>query len=408
MLEERPRKVWLRMMRRPILACALLLLAGGGADARDITEELARGFDFAYNLDHEAAVETFTAAIAAEPDNPAAHRSLASVVWMRILFLRGTMTVDDYLSSVTPRNVEMPEPPADLAALFETHSTRALELSEALVKMTPDDPEAHYQLGASLGLAASYLATVEGKTLGALRPAKRAYNAHERVLELDPDRRDAMLIVGTYRYLVSTLPFPVRMMARLVGFGAGKEEAVRLIGESAASEGEARTEAQFGLVLIYNREEEYAAAQRVLRDLKRRYPLNRLLWLEAAATALRDERPRLAASNLDTGFAMLGADERVRMFGEDAIWLLKRGTARLRLERDADARSDLVAAMDQDARLWVTGRTHLEVGKLADLAGDHALARRHYDHARSLCDEGRDKRCVDAAKRLQKDRYRRS
>ena len=317
------------------------------------------------------------------------------------------MTVDDHLGSVTPRHVETPEPPADLAALFTTHAARAVELSRALVRASPGDPDAHYQLGASLGLTAAYLATVDGKTLEALRPGKQAYAAHERVLELDPARADAMLVIGTYRYLVSTLPLPVRMMARLVGFGAGKEEALRLIREAATSDGETRTEAQFGLVLIYNREEEYGAAQRVLGDLKRRYPQNRLLWLESAATALRDERPRLAAANLRTGFSMFESDDRVRMFGEAAVWRYTRGATRLLLERDADARSDLLAALEQDARLWVTGRTHLELGKLADLAGDPALASRHYDHARSLCDDGRDKRGVAAARRLQADGYQR-
>ena len=317
------------------------------------------------------------------------------------------MTVDDYLSSVTPRNVDMPEPPAGLAAMFTTHSARAVELSEALVRKSRDDPEAHYQLGASLGLTASYLATVEGKTLEALRPAKRAYAAHERVLELDPARKDAMLVVGTYRYLVSTLPLPVRMMARLVGFGAGKEEALRLIREAASYEGETRTEAQFGLVLIYNREKEYGVAQRVLGDLKRRYPQNRLVWLESAATALRDERLRLAASNLRVGFSMLESNNRTRMFGEAALWLYQRGATRLLLERDAGARSDLLAALEQDARLWVTGRTHLELGKLADLAGDSVLARRHFGQARSLCAEGRDKKDVDSAKRLRKYGYQR-
>ena len=395
------------MNRRLLVGCAVLLLVPATSDAQNTADELARGFDLAYNLDHEAAVKTLEAAIDADPNNPATHRSLAAVTWMRILFLRGTMTVDDYLSSVTPRKVDMPDPPVDLASIFTTHSARAIELSEALVRTSSDDPEAHYQLGASLGLSASYMATVEGKTLEALRPAKQAYDSHERVLELDPLRLDAGLVVGTYRYLVSTLPLPVRLMARMVGFGAGKEEALRLIREAAAHDGETRTEAQFGLVLIYNRERKYGAAQRVLRDLKRRYPRNRLVWLESAATALRDERPGLAASNLRVGFSRLASDDRVKMFGEEAVWLYKRGATGLLLERDADASTDLQAALERDARLWVTGRTHLELGKLADLAGDRALSRQHYDQARELCDEGRDKRCEDAAKRLRKNVFQR-
>jgi tetratricopeptide (TPR) repeat protein len=395
------------MDRRLLIGVAILLLAPGASGAPNTAEELARGFDLAYNLEHEAAVAMFEAAIAADPDNPAPHRALAAITWMRILFLRGTMTVSDYLGGVTPRNVDMPDPPADLEATFTTHSARAVELSEELVETARDDPEAQYQLGASLGLAASYMATVEGKTLEALKPAKRAYSAHERVLELDPSRKDAMLVVGTYRYLVSTLPLPVRLMARMVGFGGGKEEGIRLVSEAASAEGETRTEAQFGLVLLYNREEEYGAAQDVLHDLRRSYPRNRVVWLEAAATALRDENPALAAVALREGFSMLASDDRVRMPGEEAQWLFTRGATRLLLGRDADARSDLLAALENEPRLWVTGRSHLELGKLADLAGDRAAARTHYEEAREFCDDGRDKKCVDAAKRLRKNVYRR-
>lgn len=394
------------MVRQCVVGAAFLLWAGT-ASAGDIADDLARAYDLAYNLDHEAAVELFEATIAADPNNPAAHRGLAAMTWMRVLFLRGTLTVADYLGGVTPKNVDLPELPAALAATFDEHATRAVALSEAMVKATPDDPDAYYQLGASLGLAASYRATIYGEVVDALKPAKAAYEAHEKVLELDPTRKDAMLIVGTYRYLVSTLPLPIRMMARMVGFGAGRDEGLRLIREAANYDGDTRTEAAFGLVLLYNREREFVAAEQVLRDLKRRYPRNRVVWLESAATALRDDRPALAASALRQGFSMLETDARARMPGEDGLWRYLRGKARVELKRDAAARRDLLAALELDARQWVTGRAHLELGKLADISGDRDTARRHYDQARAFCSEGRDKNGANLAKHFQKYGYRR-
>ncbi len=394
-------------MQRLLLFALIVSLGSAAPLSAEPDATLLRGFEQAYNLDHEQALDTLQRAIAANPDNPAAHRSLAAVTWMRILFLRGSMTVDDYLGSVNPKNVDMPEPPEELALLFETHSEKAIELSEALVDDAPRDPDAYYELGASLALAASYIATIEGKTVGALRPAKAAYSAHEKVLELDPDRKDAMLVVGTYRYLVSTLPIPVRMMARLVGFGADRQEGLQLIREAAQAGGEVGAEAQFGLVLLYNREGRFGAAQRVLRSLRRQYPRNRLLWLETAATALRDDRPALAAARLREGFDQLENDDRVRMFGEEALWHYLRGATWLRLDRDGPAQDDLLASLEHDARLWVQGRTHLELGKLADLSGDRRLARDYYDRAEDLCDDGRDRRGVNTAKRLRKNGYRR-
>ena len=69
-------------------------------------------------------------------------------------------------------------------------------LSEERLRRNPDDAEAHYLVGAADGFLASYAATVEGHVLGSLGPARRAYREHERVLELDPARKDAGLIVG--------------------------------------------------------------------------------------------------------------------------------------------------------------------------------------------------------------------
>ena len=120
-------------MYRTLLLPLVVSLAAAASLSAEPDDSLLLGFEQAYNLDHDEAVDTLQQAIAENPDSPATHRSLAAVTWMRILFLRGSMTVDDYLGSVTPKNRDMPEPPEELAALFATHSERAVKLSEALV-----------------------------------------------------------------------------------------------------------------------------------------------------------------------------------------------------------------------------------------------------------------------------------
>ncbi len=225
------------------------------------------------------------------------------------------------------------------------------------------------------------------------------------MLELDPTRKDAQLTLGIYRYIVSLLPRAFRMIARLVGFDGGRAEAIRLVEEAAAYPSEAQTEAKFALVLLCNREKQYARAQRVMADLKRRYPHNRLVWLESAATWLRDDRPVMAELTLVPGFRKLEADNRDRMFGEEAVWRLKRGTARVAVGRPAQAAADLRAAADTESRRWVRGRAHLKLGKIADLGGDRAAAREAYDRSRKLCDDARDLACVRAATSLRDRPY---
>ena len=387
--------------------CCLAAPADAAANGA-LRDELQRGYDLAYNLNYDEAVAALTRAIESDPQHPGGYRGIAAITWLQILFLRGGVLVDSYLSdtggAISRRRVRKPKPPAELAARFESHIERAVALSEEAVDRAPDDPDAHYELGASVALAASYRASIEGDALGALRQAKEAYTAHQTVLELDPRRKDANLTLGIYRYLVSLLPRAFRVLAYLVGFDGGKAEAIRLIEEAAAYPGDTRSEAQFALVLLYNRERQYGAAQRVLGDLRRRFPRNRLVWL-SASTWLRDERPRRAERAIVDGFARLERDARVRMEGEQAVWHLKRAAARVAGGRIALALPDLEAAETGAATPWVTGQAQIERGKIADLEGDRRRARDAYERGRKLCGEAKHRRCAAEAERLKRHGY---
>ena len=125
-----------------------------------------------------------------------------------------------------------------------------------------------------------------------------------------PQRVDAGLIVGTYRYLVASLVLPARWLAYMAGFGGGKEKGLGLIEAAANYPSLSQPDARFALVLLYNREARYAAAQTQLAELRRVYPRNRLLWLESGATYLRAGKPAEAEAVLTEGMRMLAADKR--------------------------------------------------------------------------------------------------
>jgi tetratricopeptide (TPR) repeat protein len=387
-------------MRVAALALFVVLSAPALLRANAESQRLrARAYELAYNLDYVEATRDMEAAVRADPLDPAAERGLALIPWLLISFSRGAVTVDDYLGSISKQNVALRQPPADLAARFHQHAAKALALAEAQVSTRPRDPEALYQLGSAVGLQASYAATVEGRVLGAFRAARRAYDAHEQVLDIDASRRDAGLVVGTYRYIVSAMSLPVRMMAYVAGFGGDRHRGLRMIEEAAAGGTEASADAGFALVLLYNRESRHADALGVLAELRRAFPRNRVLWLEAGATALRGGRAAEAEQLLSEGLTRLAADQRPRMFGEEALWLQKRGAARVALDRLADAESDLTRGATLEARRWVTGRISLELGKIADLRQDRAAARSHFQRALMLTAEDNDPIGAAAAKR---------
>ena len=376
------------------------------ADAVKAAALRSRAFEHAYNLDYPAAVELFNQALAESPNDSATHRARAAAAWLHIIFRRGSITVDQYLGGASRGDVKMEKPPVDEAEVYRRHAARALELADERLRANPRDVSALYDAGAAVALQASYTATVEGRVGGAFGAARRAFNSHERVLELDPSRKDAGLVVGTYRYVVASLSLPARWVAYVAGFGGDKEKGLRLIEEAARYRGDVQVDAKFALMLLYNREKRYAEALAVIRELMTRFPRNRVLRLEAGATAIRGHQYSEADGLLTAGIDGLASDTRPRAFGEEAMWHYKRGLARLSLRRLDQARADLDSALRHPMRDWVRGRIRLEQGKLADLEGRRADALAAYSDAVRLATAGNDSDIRYEAERLQRTPFK--
>src|SRR5262245_2807599 len=385
------------------LVGAVLFVAPPVAHANPASEALrTRASNHLYNLEHAEALTDFRQAVAADPQDAAAYRGVATMLWLSITFTRGNMTVDDYLGRVTKPNGTNKPAPAETVTAFRDAIEKAMALARQRIAKNANDTDAHYQLGAAVGLRASYTATVDGSVVGAFRAAREAYDEHEQVVTLEPRRKDAGLIVGTYRYIVATLALPLRWMAYVAGFGGGREKGLRLIEEAATYGGENQTDARFALVLIYNRERRYNEALNQLAQLRQQYPQNRLVWLETGSTNLRAGRAADAERVIEQAIARFAGDRRPRMFGEDALWRYKRGAARAALGKTAEADVDLRAALGLEARKWVHARTHLELGKLAITAGNRAAARQELQQAVAFGESDNAPGTVEEARRLRK------
>jgi tetratricopeptide (TPR) repeat protein len=382
--------VYLIRVKTATLALSAWLFAFSSPVAVAPSLTLSLGNDLEYNLDLDEALTRFRQAVESQPEDPASLRAVAGTYLLKIAFSRGVFTVDDFLGDATADTVRVPKPPGELTSPFRENAQRALAAAERQVRSHPQDPDAHYQLGTTIGLLASYSATVDGQLFGAIKFAHRAYKESSTALMLEPRRKDAGLIIGMYQYVVSTRSFPVRWLARVAGLGSNRSRGIEMIEAAGRYPGEDQTDAQLALLLIYNRERRYDDALSMLAELRAHYPRNRLLWLESGATALRAGHFDQAERFLDEGISRLAADGRPRAFGEEALWHYKRGAARARLNRAVEARSDLSAALTGQSRDWVRGRAHFELGRLADLAGDRKAAVGEYRAAVRLAKADED------------------
>ena len=383
------------------LIAVALFCALSGAQTPASPPATTQAFAAAYNLNYDEALRLARQDVAARPEDPVAHRTLATIVWMQTLFNRGGITIDAYLGSATSSDVKMPPPPPGPDAEFKTHVQRSITLAEAALKRDSKDLTARYNVGAAYGLLATYSASIEGKVRQAFSAARRAYGSHEWVLDRATDRPEAGLVVGTYRYAVALLSMPKRMVAHIVGFGGGKEKGLRLV-EGAVSSPLTRTEARVALALMYSRESRHADALGILKTLLAEYPQNRLLQLEAGAAAWRAGRAAEAESLLTAGIAWHDRDTRPKIPGERAMWMYKRGMARVSLNHLDEASADLRLALSLKPAGWIRGRIHLELGKVADIRRLRSAALTEYLTAAELCRTYQDPWCQEEAARWRK------
>jgi len=251
-----------------------------------------------------------------------------------------------------------------------------------------------------------YRATVEGRTWAAFVEGRRAVHIMEGVRQRQPDHRECALILGMYRYAVSTLSWPKRMLAKAAGMPGDRDGGIELLEFAATPPAGTATDASLLVSVVYNRERRYAAATNHLKQLRERHPENRLLVSNAAGTALAASQPADAAQAITAVLTSGPRFDQPAVLGERAMWFYIRGAARSAV-RTPGAAEDLQRALTSEPRDWIRARTHLELAKLALQAGDESHTRVQLEAAEHYGLRAGDSVPVESARRLKQQRHAR-
>ncbi len=104
----------------------ILFIAGTVVQASAQTESAEalrrRSLQLVYEHQHDEAIALLRKAVALAPDEPAMHRTLALAIWLKMLFLRGAVTVDHYLGSFSRPRVDLRKPPPELVSRVRRRS----------------------------------------------------------------------------------------------------------------------------------------------------------------------------------------------------------------------------------------------------------------------------------------------
>src|SRR5260370_474434 len=216
----------MQIERSTLLLLFLLLFAsayalaqlGNGKTSTPATprlEELReKGSEAVFNLDYEAARQTFKEMARLFPDDPTGSQMLASTLWLETLNKSRLQQAAIYSSQTFDANTEdKPEP--HVIQEFRDLTRQATQLAKSRLQRNPPDPHTLYTLDSMDSLRASFDTTIEHRFLAALREGSSGVDRDRQVIKLDPNLHDAELTIGFSHYNVGTFPLPAILVVRL-------------------------------------------------------------------------------------------------------------------------------------------------------------------------------------------------
>lgn len=336
------------------------------------------GFEHYYDGDYDHAANTFEKVLQARPDDPAAVNHLLAAVMFGELNRVGALDTSLYSNnSFLDQKREYVLDPK-VKERIQQLETRALALAEARLKNDPHDVQALYARGVTRSMQSTYTGLVQKAWLSALANAKGSREDHEHVLKLDPTFNDAKTVVGTHEYIAGSLPWAMRMLAHLAGFGGNKQNGIKLLREAGESDGETSVDARVILTLFLRREQRYTEALDLVHGLTAEHPRNFLFALEVA-NILKDSGKgpeSIVAYRKVLESAKAGAYHDPHL--EFAYWGLGEALRGQRQFPEAAQAYDGVAGFPQ-ADAGLLRRANLASGEMYDLSLKRELATEKYE-----------------------------
>ncbi len=354
-------------------------------------ESLRRsGLNALYNLDYEKARQDFAEMARLYPNYAGGSMFLASRLCFKTLYESRRLQASLYNSdSFYTRGDDKVDP--KIVAEFRSLTREAKRLADARLKTNPKDIEALDYLAGTAGLKASFEEAVERRHFAAIRDGSEAVDRHREVLKLDPKYIDAEITIGFYDYVVGSLPPLQKILAGITGHRGSKKRGLATL-ERVAKDGRwANDDAKSLLILLYKREQRFADALAMARDLSAKYPRNYLFRLETAdalvAQAAQERRagkPGDAANAEQEAFKTfddLLRDRTVRDTVSKALDLVhfKYGEVLLLAGNGDRAAAEFLSVTKiEKAEPTLVTMSHLNAAKAFDLAGKRKEAMSHY------------------------------
>ena len=380
-----------RKAANAVLACVLLAVTGlaqKDAFAADPPPLFQQGVERLYNLYFDEAESDFKSLTKQYPDDPLDWNSLASTIWLKMLYSQQKLNIESFSLKDTFGTAQSKD---DVVAAEEKRLTDTIDTAigkaEILLKKDPKDTHALYAEGASYASLATFNATVKRSYFTARSQAAKARDFHKKVLSVDPSYHDAEMSIGAYNYVMGILPYGFRLLFGLVGIsGDGKDVGIKQIETTARMGNQGATDAKMMLLIVYNREGRHDDALKLVDELHAKYPRNFLFEMSRAQILRKmgkfDRANETYASILRKVNSKTDGYERLRT-SKVYYDLAKSRTEQsdfagvfAAFSKVVDPASDATPNERADAHVWM--------GMILDSRNDHTSATEHYNAVMAL------------------------
>lgn len=316
----------------PILLLSLVIWASNSIyaqQAASVTEKSAapvdtaefdrlrnEGNDALYNMDYQTARDRYQRMTKIAPEHPAGYVYLANNLWLETLnqsrrLTSSTYTTGSFYSQDKDEDKVDPKRDQEFNALIK----QAMAATRARLLKNKDDAEALYYEASALGLRAGYGTTVKRSFARAIGDANDSVQIQKKVIKVDPNYTDSYLSIGLYEYVIDSLPFSWRFLARLAGLKGSKKKGIEHL-EMVTQKGKyTADDARVVLIGIYSKEGQPERALELISQLATKYPRNYLFGIERAGMLYNMGR----ADEGSRAFEGLLKDERIAGQAADLV-----------------------------------------------------------------------------------------
>lgn len=352
------------------------------AEYKAVSDE---GVNHIYRLEHDEAIQFFAELGEKRPHHPGPPLALAIAYWLRELFARQELDLDQFISPgyfTRPPKRDMPA--ADRLG-FEKGIVKSQMLARKYLEEHPGDKDARYYLGAAEGAQGAFAFTIDQSYLTALRHGKAAYRYQRALVDEDPEFWDSYLTVGMYEYTLGNIPWYLKWITSIAGYRGSEARGFEYLVTAADKAKFVSNEARVLLMVLYVREGYYEYALRVAKDLHRRHPENFLSHLNQAQILEKlGEREEAIETYLEV---VRLAEESKKNYQKVPLGTF-RYTAGARLvelgAREKALTLFLEATQDPGTPEREKALSHLRAGEMLDLLGKREEAVSQYQVVREL------------------------